>query len=139
MLDLTRRHGTVPARDVRCYVNGLEEWLIRTLARFGVTGERRPGRIGIWVARGAKEDKIAALGVRIRHWVTFHGVALNRDPDLSHFGGIVPCGVGDPRYGVTSLVDLGLPVTMADVDVALKQAFEEIFGPVTTPFSVPAD
>ena len=118
--------------DVRAYVRDLEQWLIETLALFGVKGERREGRVGIWVARGptsttnAREDKIAALGVRIRHWVTFHGVALNVDPDLSHFDGIVPCGIRE--HGVTSLADLGVPVTMADVDVALKQAFETIFG-----------
>ena len=112
--------------DVRSYVRDLEQWLIETLALFGVKGERREGRVGIWVARGSREDKIAALGVRIRRWVSFHGVALNVDPDLSHFGGIVPCGVR--QHGVTSLADLGLPVTMADVDVALKQSFAKIFG-----------
>src|SRR5580698_4006998 len=112
--------------DVRAYVRDLEQWLIETLALFGVKGERRDGRVGIWVARGAKEDKIAALGVRIRRWVTFHGVALNVDPDLSHFTGIVPCGVRE--HGVTSLADLGIAVTMADVDVAMKQSFEKIFG-----------
>jgi lipoyl(octanoyl) transferase len=123
MLDLRRRKA-----DVRAYVHDLEEWLIRTLARFAVKGERREGRVGIWVARGGgREDKIAAIGVRIRHWVTFHGVALNVDPDLGHFTGIVPCGVRE--HGVTSLVDLGLAVSMADVDVALKAAFEEVFGP----------
>ena len=97
-----------------------------------MTGERRPGRIGIWVDRGrlggpvGREDKIAALGVRVRHWITYHGIALNVEPDLSHFSGIVPCGIAD--HGVTSLVDLGMPVTMADADVALRQAFEEVFG-----------
>ena len=121
MLDLKRR-----GPDVRAYVHHLEEWLIRTLARFNVKGERRAGRVGIWVVRGAREDKIAAIGVRVRRWVTFHGVSLNVDPDLSHFSGIVPCGVRE--HGVTSLVDLGLPVTMADVDVAMKQAFEDVFG-----------
>jgi lipoyl(octanoyl) transferase len=121
MLDLKRRKA-----DVRAFVHDLEEWLIRTLARFNVKGERREGRVGIWVVRGAREDKIAAIGVRVRRWVTFHGVSLNVDPDLSHFSGIVPCGVRE--HGVTSLVDLGLPVTMADVDVALKQAFEDVFG-----------
>jgi len=117
--------------DVRAYVHDLEQWLIETLALFGVKGERREGRVGIWVARPSsnnttREDKIAALGVRIRRWVSFHGVALNVDPDLSHFGGIVPCGI--TQHGVTSLADLGLPVTMADVDVALKQSFAKIFG-----------
>ncbi len=124
MLDLKRR-----GPDVRKFVHDLEEWLIVTLARFNVKGERREGRVGIWVAReGGREDKIAAIGVRVRRWVTFHGVSLNVEPDLSHFGGIVPCGIAD--HGVTSLVDLGIPVTMADADVALKQAFEEVFGPV---------
>jgi len=122
MLDLKRRG----AGDVRGFVRDLEEWLIRTLARFGVKGERREGRVGIWVARGTKEDKIAAIGVRVRRWVTFHGVSLNVDPDLSHFSGIVPCGVRE--HGVTSLHDLGLPVSMADVDAALKAAFDEVFG-----------
>jgi lipoyl(octanoyl) transferase len=121
MLDLKRRTG-----DVRAYVRDLEEWLIRTLARFGVKGERRDGRVGIWVAHNGREDKIAALGVRIRHWVTFHGVSLNVDPDLSHFSGIVPCGIRE--HGVTSLADLGLKVTMADVDAALRESFEEVFG-----------
>ncbi|HEY4275448.1 MAG TPA: lipoyl(octanoyl) transferase LipB [Rhizomicrobium sp.] len=112
--------------DVRGFVHDLEQWLIETLAEFNVKGERREGRVGIWVARGLREDKIAALGVRIRRWVTFHGVALNVEPDLSHFGGIVPCGVR--QHGVTSLADLGIPATMADVDVALKRSFTKIFG-----------
>ncbi|MGF6229074.1 lipoyl(octanoyl) transferase [Inquilinus ginsengisoli] len=120
MVDLKRRNP-----DVRVYVHSLEEWLIRTLARFQVKGERREGRVGIWVERDGIEKKIAAIGVRIRHWVTFHGVALNVDPDLSHFAGIVPCGLA--QYGVTSLVDLGLPVTMADVDLALREAWDEVF------------
>jgi lipoyl(octanoyl) transferase len=127
MLDLKRRRP-----DVRAFVAGLEEWIIRTLAAFNVTGERREDRVGVWVKRPDKgpghEDKIAAIGVRLRRWVSFHGISLNVEPDLSHFDAIVPCGVTDPRYGVTSLVDLGLPVTMADVDVALRQAFEEVFG-----------
>ncbi len=127
MLDLKARRP-----DVRAYVAGLEEWMIRTLAAFNVRGERREDRVGVWVARPDKgaghEDKIAAIGVRLRRWVTFHGISLNVEPDLSHFDAIVPCGVVDPRYGVTSLVDLGLPVTMADVDVALRQAFGEVFG-----------
>jgi lipoyl(octanoyl) transferase len=121
MLDLHRRGG-----DVRAFVHDLEEWLIRTLAAFNVKGERRDGRVGIWVARGSREDKIAALGVRVRRWVTFHGVSLNVDPDLSHFDGIVPCGIRE--HGVTSLHDLGLVVSMADVDVAMKMAFDEVFG-----------
>ena len=118
--------------DVRRFVATLEEWIIRTLSAFNVRGERREDRVGVWVKRPDKgdgcEDKIAAIGVRLRRWVSFHGIAINVEPDLSHFSAIVPCGVTDPRYGVTSLVDLGLPVTMADVDVALRQAFEEIFG-----------
>ena len=127
MLDLKRHSISGRGPDVRAYVHDLEQWLIETLAAFGVKGERREGRIGIWMARpGGREDKIAALGVRIRHWVSFHGVALNVDPDLSHFSGIVPCGVREA--GVTSLADLGLAVSMADVDVAMKQAFEKIFG-----------
>jgi lipoyl(octanoyl) transferase len=121
MLDLKPRGG-----DVRGFVHDLEEWLIRTLASFNVKGERREGRVGIWVANGGREDKIAAIGVRVRRWVTFHGVSLNVDPDLDHFSGIVPCGIRE--HGVTSLVALGLPVTMADVDVALRTAFAEVFG-----------
>jgi len=121
MLDLRRRR-----QDVRAYVHDLEQWLIETLAQFNVKGERREGRVGIWVRRGSREDKIAALGVRIRRWVTFHGVALNVDPDLSHYDGIVPCGIS--QHGITSLADLGILVSMADVDVALKQSFTKIFG-----------
>ena len=127
MLDLKRRQP-----DVRAYVASLEAWIIRTLAAFNVTGERREDRVGVWVRRPDKgagfEDKIAAIGVRLRRWVSFHGISINVEPDLAHFSAIVPCGVVDPRYGVTSLVDLGLPVTMADVDVALRQAFGEVFG-----------
>jgi lipoyl(octanoyl) transferase len=127
MLDLKRRRP-----DVRAYVAGLEEWIIRTLAAFNVRGERREDRVGVWVARPDKgpghEDKIAAIGVRLRRWVSFHGIAINVEPELSHFSAIIPCGVADARYGVTSLVDLGLPVTMEDVDVALRRAFEEVFG-----------
>src|SRR5712672_3145982 len=130
MLDLKRRRP-----DVRAYVAGLEQWIIRTLAAFNVRGERREDRVGVWVKRPDKgfghEDKIAAIGVRLRKWVSFHGIAINVEPDLSHFSAIVPCGVADPRYGVTSLVDLGHTVAMADVDVALRQAFAEVFGPVT--------
>ena len=122
MLDLRHRGG-----DLRRYVHDLEDWLIRTLARFNVKGERRAGRVGIWIARDrGREDKIAAIGVRVRRWVAYHGIALNVDPDLGHFEGIVPCGVR--KHGVTSLVDLGLPVTLADADVALQAAFEEVFG-----------
>ncbi len=121
MLDLKRRRP-----DVRAFVFDLEQWLIETLALFNVKGERREGRVGIWVARGGREDKIAALGVRLRRWVSFHGVALNVDPELSHFSGIVPCGVSE--HGVTSLAELGIPVSMADVDVALQKAFRKVFG-----------
>jgi lipoyl(octanoyl) transferase len=127
MLDLNRRKP-----DVRRFVRDLEEWLIATLAQFNVKGERRKGRVGIWVAHAdGSEDKIAAIGVRLRRWVTFHGVSLNVDPELEHFSGIVPCGVRDESLGVTSLAALGLPVTMEEVDVALKHSFEEIFGPVS--------
>ena len=127
MLDLSRPHGAVPPRDIRRYVEGLEEWLIRTLDRFNVRGERRAGRVGIWVADPAgTEAKIAAIGVRVTRWVTWHGVALNVEPDLSHFSGIVPCGIAE--HGVTSLAALGLPVTMADADVALRAAWTEVFG-----------
>lgn len=118
--------------DVRRFVATLEEWLIRTLAAFNVRGERREDRIGVWVRRPEKaagaEDKIAAIGIRVRQWVTLHGISLNVEPDLTHFSGIVPCGVSQQNYGVTSLVDLGLPVTMADVDVAMRAAFEDLFG-----------
>ena len=131
MLDLKRRRP-----DVRAYVASLEEWIIRTLAAFNVRGERREDRVGVWVKRPDKgpgcEDKIAAIGVRLKRWVSFHGIAINVEPDLSHFSAIVPCGVVDPRYGVTSLVDLGLPVTLPDVDVALRQAFGEVFGETVT-------
>ncbi|WP_342711644.1 lipoyl(octanoyl) transferase LipB [Bradyrhizobium sp. B124] len=134
MLDLKRRRP-----DVRAYVASLEEWIIRTLAAFNVRGERREDRVGVWVRRPDKgpghEDKIAAIGVRLRRWVSFHGIAINVEPDLSHFQAIVPCGVVDPRYGVTSLVDLGLPVTMADVDIALRQAFSEVFGGIDADLS----
>jgi lipoyl(octanoyl) transferase len=126
MLDLRRR-----GRDVRCFVRDLEGWIIAALARFNVVGCVREGRVGVWVERKgpgfAREDKIAAIGVKIRRWVSFHGLALNVEPDLSHFSGIVPCGIADA--GVTSLVDLGLPVTMDEADAALRAAFEEVFGP----------
>jgi lipoyl(octanoyl) transferase len=130
MLDLNRR-----GRDVRAYVWRLEEWVIRALAEFGVRAERRAGRVGVWVVRpdrpprpngGPAEDKIAAIGVRVRRWIAFHGVAINVEPDLGHFAGIVPCGIRG--HGVTSLVDLGLPVTMADLDVALRRAFDDVFA-----------
>jgi lipoyl(octanoyl) transferase len=127
MLDLNRR-----APDVRRYVATLEEWIIRTLAAFGVRGERREDRIGVWVRRPQKgdgyEDKIAAVGIRIKRWVTLHGIALNVDCELSHFSGIVACGVSDARYGVTSLADLGVAASMADVDAALRREFEGLFG-----------
>lgn len=127
MLDLRNRNN-----DLRCYVHDLEEWIIRALASFNIQGERRTGRVGIWVDRGqGREDKIAAIGVRVRQWVAFHGIAVNLDPDLSHFEGIVPCGIAE--HGVTSLADLGLPVTMADLDVALRTAFEEVFGREVAP------
>lgn len=125
MLNLSHAHGRVPARDVRCYVNGLEDWMIRTLARFGVRGERRQGRVGIWVVTGATEAKIGAIGVRVTRWVSWHGVALNVHPDLSHFGGIVPCGISE--HGVTSLAALGVTASMADVDAALKSCWDEVF------------
>ena len=130
MFDLNTR-----GRDVRAFVGRLEAWVIATLAAFGVTGEVRPGRVGVWVARpdrppgpdGAPaEDKIAANGVKLRRWVSFHGLAINVEPDLGHFDGIVPCGIRG--HGVTSLVDLGLPVSMADVDVALRETFGRAFG-----------
>ena len=128
MLDLNRVHGTVPARDVRCYVHGLEEWLIRTLDRFNVRGERRAGRVGIWIADQAAgtEAKIAAIGVRVSRWVSWHGVALNVEPDLSHFSGIIPCGVR--AHGVTSLAAMGITATMTEVDSALRGAWSEVFG-----------
>ena len=125
ILDVRRRGG-----DVRAFVCDLEGWLIDTLAQFNVSGETRPGRVGVWVRRpdrgAGREDKIAALGIRIRHGVSFHGASLNVDPDLAHFDGIVPCGIRD--HGVTSLADLGMPVTMAMVDSALRRTFEARFG-----------
>ena len=124
MLDLARR-----GQDVRAFVSGLESWIIATLAEFGVAGETRPGRVGVWVRRadGISEDKIAAIGIRVRRWVTFHGIALNVAPNLEHFSGIVPCGV--KGYGVTSLAALGVAATMAEVDAALRPCFEANFGP----------
>jgi lipoyl(octanoyl) transferase len=128
MLDLRARR-----RDVRAFVQALEAWVIDALAGFGVEGQIRDGRVGVWVERKgqgySREDKIAAIGVKLRQWVSFHGVSLNVEPDLSHFEGIVPCGVTD--HGVTSLVDLGLPVTLEDADAALKAAFAEVFGAAT--------
>jgi lipoyl(octanoyl) transferase len=132
MLDLTRR-----GRDVKQFVCALEQWVIDTLAEFNLKGERRSGRVGVWIDRTrpeakrlglAQEDKIAAIGVRLKRWVSYHGVSLNVEPDLSHFGGITPCGVSDPNLGVTSLADLGRLIPMHDVDVALKRAFEKNFG-----------
>ena len=121
MLDLNRRD-----RDVRMFVRRLEEWLIETLTHFDIQGERRQGRVGIWVKKtSGKEFKIAAIGVRVRHWVTYHGVALNVCPNLEHYEGIVPCGI--PEHGITSLADLGIGATLADVDAALQTTFEQIF------------
>jgi lipoyl(octanoyl) transferase len=129
MLDLKQRK-----QDVRLFVRDLEEWIIRALSEFDVVGERRNDRIGIWVSHGdGTEDKIAAIGVRLRHWITFHGVSLNIDPELEHFSGIVPCGVREPQFGVTSLATLGIPATMAEVDAALRRSFETVFGPVAAP------
>jgi lipoyl(octanoyl) transferase len=132
MIDLKRR-----GPDVRRFVATLEEWMIRALASFNVRGERREDRIGVWVKRPDKgdgfEDKIGALGIRVRKWVTLHGVSLNVEPDLSHFGGIVPCGVSVQRYGVTSLADLGHMVTMPEFDIALRVSFESLFGATAQP------
>ncbi len=129
MLDLNRRQ-----KDIRAFVQALEHWIIDTLWRFNVEGHIRDGRVGVWVERRDKgyepltEDKIAAIGIKLRRWVSFHGISLNVEPDLSHFGGIVPCGISE--HGVTSLLDLGLPVTMDEVDYALRLSFEAVFGPV---------
>jgi lipoyl(octanoyl) transferase len=135
MLDLNRRR-----RDLRAFVATLEEWIIRTLAAFNVGGERREGRIGIWVPRPDKvaghEDKIAAIGIRVRRWVTFHGIALNVDPDLEHFSGIVPCGVSEG--GVTSLADLGRTASMAEVDAVLRREFAPLFGETVRKLSTSA-
>lgn len=129
MLDLTRR-----GRDVRAFVAALETWIIDALAAFNVVGEMREGRVGVWVERKgpgwSREDKIAAIGVKLRKWVSFHGISLNVEPDLEHFSGIVPCG--QTEHGVTSLVDLGLPVTMDEADEALRASFQRVFGPIET-------
>lgn len=139
LLDVAAR-----GHDVRAFVQQMEDWVIATLAEFNLKGEKREGRVGVWVARPDKpplpdgtprEDKIAALGVRLTKWVSYHGLSINVEPDLSHFGGIVPCGI--TGHGVTSLVDLGLPVTMADVDVALEKTFTQIFGPEDIPRRTP--
>ena len=127
-------------RDVRCFVRQLEDWVIKTLDQFNVKGEIRQGRVGVWVTRPEKpktadgrmaEDKIAAIGIRLRKWVSFHGISINLEPDLEHFSGIVPCGI--TQHGVTSLVDLGLPITMDDLDLALKASFEQVFDPSAPP------
>lgn len=139
MLDVAAR-----GRDVRCFVRQLEDWVIATLDQFNLRGEIRPGRVGVWVQRPEKpkqadgspaEDKIAAIGIRLRKWVSFHGISINVEPDLSHFGGIVPCGI--TAHGVTSLVDLGLPVTMDDVDLALRASFDGVFA--ATPAACPTE
>jgi lipoyl(octanoyl) transferase len=131
MLDLRKR-----GRDVTRFVHDLERWIIGALERFNVKGEVREGRVGVWVERKgpgwSREDKIAAIGVRLRKWVSFHGIAFNVEPELEHFSGITPCGVLGPQYGVTSLADLGLPVTFADADAALRDAFEDVFGKTDT-------
>jgi len=127
MLDLTRPHGTIPARDVRCYVAGLERWAIETLKEFGVKGEIRDGRVGIWVVRpNGEEQKIGAIGVRVTRWVSWHGLALNVNPDLGHFTGIVPCGIRE--HGVTSLHALGVKVPLNEVDAALRRNWSKVFG-----------
>lgn len=136
MLDVAAR-----GRDVRAFVKALEAWIIGALAEFNVDGEIREGRVGVWVDRTEvggppREDKIAAIGIRLKRWVSFHGISLNVEPELEHFGGITPCGISDPRYGVTSLVDLGLPVGFDEADTALRKAFETVFASPTR--SVPA-
>ena len=139
MLDLNRRRP-----DVRAFVAALERWIIETLARLAIRGERRDDRVGVWVARPDKpggsagtvaEDKVAAIGIRLKRWVSYHGIAINVDPDLSHFDGIVPCGVSSPLYGVTSLVDLGFVIGMAELDMLLRQEFERVFGPTVSAMS----
>ncbi|ATP12304.1 octanoyltransferase [Bartonella henselae] len=132
MLDLKRRR-----QDIRAFISALEEWIIQMLAKFNIKGERREDRVGVWVQRHScqstqnslySEDKIAAIGIRVRKWVSFHGVSINVDPNLAHYSGIVPCGI--TNHGVTSFLDLGLPTKMHDIDIALKQSFEQIFGPI---------
>lgn len=141
MLDLNKR-----GRDVRCFVRRVEQWVIAALAEFNVRGEIRDGRVGVWVPRPDKprdatgamaEDKIAAIGIKLRHWVSFHGISINVEPDLAHFSGIVPCGIRD--HGVTSLVDLGLPVTLSDLDAALHRTFVSVFGETPAPISKSCD
>ncbi|WP_374376444.1 lipoyl(octanoyl) transferase LipB [Dongia sp.] len=126
MLNVKARGG-----DVRGFVHDLEEWVIRTLARFNITGLRREGRVGIWVVEGKREDKIGAIGIRLRHGISYHGISLNLEPDLAHFNGIVPCGISESAaspYGVTSLAKLGIMISMPELDMALMGAFEEVFG-----------
>ncbi|MCI4643880.1 MAG: lipoyl(octanoyl) transferase LipB [Hyphomonadaceae bacterium] len=137
LLDVAAR-----GRDVRAFVKSLEAWIIAALAEFNVDGFTREGRVGVWVDRtqpgGAeREDKIAAIGIRLRRWVSFHGISLNVEPDLTHFGGITPCGISDPRYGVTSLVDLGLPVGLPEADTALRTTFEKAFASRTKTIPAP--
>ncbi|MEM8617121.1 MAG: lipoyl(octanoyl) transferase LipB [Pseudomonadota bacterium] len=137
MLDVAQR-----GRDVRAFVKALELWIITALADFNVDAFTREGRVGVWVDRTApggpeREDKIAAIGIRLKRWVSFHGISLNVEPDLSHFAGITPCGISDPRYGVTSLLDLGRPVSLAEVDASLRQAFERVFASQTKAVDVP--
>ncbi|MEZ5997680.1 MAG: lipoyl(octanoyl) transferase LipB [Hyphomonas sp.] len=137
MLDVGAR-----GKDVRAFVQKLEAWIIRALASFNIEGGPREGRVGVWVDRTQpggplREDKIAAIGVRLKRWVSFHGISLNVEPDLEHFTGITPCGIADPRYGVTSLADLGIPASMADTDIALRDAFEETFASRLVPVPCP--
>lgn len=137
MLDVAER-----GRDVRQFVADLEQWVIEALKAFNIDADIREGRVGVWVDRTQpggqlREDKIAAIGIRLKRWVSFHGISLNVEPDLEHFQGITPCGIDDPRYGVTSLVDLGLPVDMAEADEALKQAFERVFEMTARPVLPP--
>ena len=137
MLDVAAR-----GRDVRAFVADLERWIISALAAFNIDADVRDGRIGVWVDRtqsggAAREDKIAAIGIRLKRWVSFHGISLNVEPDLEHFSGITPCGIADPRYGVTSLLDLGLPVDMAQADDALRRAFESVFARETVNAAAP--
>jgi len=137
MLDVGRR-----GKDVRAFVQNLERWIITALASFNIESGPRDGRVGVWVDRTQaggppREDKIAAIGVRLKRWVSFHGISLNVEPELEHFTGITPCGIADPRYGVTSLADLGIPASMADADIALRDAFEEVFGSALVPAPAP--